>query len=169
MQGFYEDIENYVYASTKIAIYSKLNKKSPNLKSQITQEYLNNLRIKEVSFGFINQKLGEYSKYLGITKNSQNHIRNYSEIQIKIHIKSYEDVILEGKTEDFDLDQRIRPSYEPLIDDLVNITPEEINTIINYFKGLRTYWKNHYSKSLLKIIKIRPNLKPKIDFINLNG
>lgn len=74
---------------------------------------------------------------------------------------------MKEKTTDVDLKQRIRPAYDPLINNFANINSEEINIIIGYFEELRTYWKEYYSKSLLKIFKIRPELKPKIDFNTL--
>ena len=167
VQGFYEDIENYVYSSIKIAVNSHLYNQIPNDRSNIVEEYLNCLRIKQTSLGFIRQKFNEYSKYLGITMNRQNQIINHSDIRIKLHIKSYEDIVLIERTDDMDLNRRIRPSCIPLINNLPEITFEELNIIKNYFVSLRAYWKEHYRKSFLKIIRIKPKLKRKIDFDDL--
>lgn len=76
VQKFHEDIEKYIYSSTKIAIHFNLYNQCPNIKSQILQEYLENLRIKQTSLEFIRQTFNEYSKYLGITTDHENHIIN---------------------------------------------------------------------------------------------
>ena len=150
VQIFYDSIENLIFS-----ILQKEYKGKREVGLQLTEYYH--------QYDYYNEKFlqlfDEFGKYLGLVRHLRRQMQKKKFYHF-LHVNKY-----------FLTDAGYLSHSENLLFhlDANKIDQEGINYIGTFLKDLRDYWKKNYSKIILGLIKIRPNLKAKVNFKMLLG